>query len=128
MKQLGVPPSSAMDAARLAELLPISGSLTDAATIAVGTPAHRAVLTVTLAGNRTLGNPSGTFLNGHQFQTVIRQDGTGSRTLAYGSDYAFSDSIPSPTLTTGASKTDTLGWQFDATKAKWILLAIKKGS
>jgi hypothetical protein len=43
---------------------------------------------VTLGGNRTLGNPSNT-TNGKTGVIYITQDGTGSRTLAYSSNWKF---------------------------------------
>jgi hypothetical protein len=117
----------ALVAARGANL-PVSVALTDAPTITVTAPPHQAMLTVTLGGNRTLGNPSGAFADGHRFQVRARQDATGSRTLAYGTMYAFSASIPSPTLTTAAGKADLLTWQYDATLGKFVLISIVQGS
>lgn len=61
---------------------------------------------VTLGGNRTLANPS----NGQPgtWRTIkVIQDGTGSRTLAYGSNYVFPGGT-APTLTTTAAAYDRL--------------------
>lgn len=115
--------------ATVAMVGPQSAPLTYASTIAVSNPPHRAVLSVTLTGTTAaLGSPSGTFADGHQFQTRVRQDATGGRLLTFGAGYGFSDSIPSPTLSTGAGKTDTLAWQWDAAKSLWILMAMHRGS
>ncbi len=61
---------------------------------------------VTLGGNRTLANPTN-ITAGQSGVIVIAQDGTGSRTLAYGSYFKF-PSGTAPTLTTTASAVDVL--------------------
>lgn len=61
---------------------------------------------VTLGGNRTLANPTN-LTAGQSGAIAITQDGTGSRTLAFGSYWKF-PSGTAPTLTTTASKTDLL--------------------
>lgn len=83
-------------------------TLTDAATISVdmGTFINA---TVTLGGNRTLGNPTNT-KNGQTGVIEVVQDGTGSRTLSFGSNYKFAGGS-APTLTTTASAKDYLFYQ-----------------
>lgn len=61
---------------------------------------------VTLGGNRTLANPSN-LTAGQSGAIFISQDGTGSRTLAFGSYWDFSGGT-APTLTTTASAVDCL--------------------
>mgnify|MGYP006281910605 FL=1 len=61
---------------------------------------------VTLGGNRTLANPTN-LTAGASGAIFITQDGTGSRTLAYGSYWDFSGGT-APTLTTAASAIDVL--------------------
>jgi hypothetical protein len=80
-------------------------ALTDGATI---TPDFSAAnyFSVTLGGNRTLANPSNQTA-GQSGTIVITQDGTGGRTLAYGSNYKFAGGTV-PTLTTTAGAVDTL--------------------
>lgn len=80
-------------------------ALTDGATI---TPDFAAAnnFSVTLAGNRTLANPSN-LTAGQSGSIVITQDATGSRTLAYGTYWKF-PSGTAPTLTTTASAVDVL--------------------
>jgi hypothetical protein len=80
-------------------------ALTDGATI---TPdfADSNNFSVTLGGNRTLANP--TNLTAGQSGCIwITQDGTGSRTLAYGSYWDFTGGT-APTLTTTAAAVDCL--------------------
>ena len=80
-------------------------ALTDGATV---TPDFAAANNFSLAigGNRTLANPSN-LTAGQSGAIVITQDGTGSRTLAYGSYFKFSGGT-APTLTTTASAVDVL--------------------
>lgn len=66
------------------------------------------IFTVTLTGNATLANPSG-LVAGQCGQVFITQDGTGSRTLTYGSEWKFPNGTP-PTLTTTAGATDVLSF------------------
>ena len=62
---------------------------------------------VTLGGNRTLANPTNMTV-GQSGVFYISQDGTGSRTLAYGSYYKFPNGGGAPVLTTTASAVDAL--------------------
>ncbi len=92
-------PKSVADAAALV-------ALTDAATIAVDL-AGGTNFTVTLAGNRTLGAPSNA-KPGMSGTILIKQDATGSRTLAYNTAWKPFGSTPS--LTTTANAVDLLTW------------------
>lgn len=73
-------------------------TLTDGANISVDLSASNNFV-VTLAGNRTLDNPTN-IVAGQSGSIFIVQDGTGDRTLAYGSYYDFAGGT-APTLTTG---------------------------
>ncbi len=80
-------------------------TLTDASTIAVDMSVGNN-FSVTLGGNRTLGNPTN-LTAGQSGVIFITQDGTGSRTLAYSSYWDF-PSQTAPTLTTTANAVDVL--------------------
>ena len=80
-------------------------ALTDGATITADFAVANN-FSVTLGGNRTLANPSNQTA-GQSGVIVITQDGTGSRTLAYGSNWKF-PSGTAPTLTTTANAVDVL--------------------
>jgi hypothetical protein len=67
---------------------------------------------VTLGGSRTLENPTN-ITAGQSGIIVITQDGTGSRTLAYGSYWKFSNGT-APTLTTTASAVDVLAYYVES--------------
>jgi hypothetical protein len=82
-------------------------TLTDGATI---TPDFSLAnnYTVTLGGNRTLANPSN-LTAGQSGSIFLVQDGTGGRTLAYGSQYDFIGGT-APTLSTGANAVDRIDY------------------
>jgi hypothetical protein len=86
-------------------------ALTDGATI---TPdfALGNNFSVTLGGNRTLANPTN-LTAGQSGVIVITQDGTGSRTLAYGSNWKFPGGT-APTLTTTAAAVDVLAYYVES--------------
>jgi len=67
---------------------------------------------VTLAGNRTLDNPTN-LVAGQSGVIKITQDATGSRTLAYGSYWDFAGGT-APTLTTTANGVDILAYYVDS--------------
>jgi hypothetical protein len=82
-------------------------TLTDGANISINL-ADSNNFTVTLAGNRTLDNPSN-IVAGQSGSIFVVQDGTGSRTLAYGSYYDFAGGT-APTLSTAASSVDRIDY------------------
>lgn len=86
-------------------------ALTDGATI---TPNFNSSnhFSVTLGGNRTLANPTN-LTAGQSGVIVVTQDGTGSRTLSYGSNYKFVSGA-APTLTTTASAVDVLAYYVES--------------
>ena len=85
-------------------------ALTDGATI---TPdfAVSNNFSVTLGGNRTLANPTNV-VAGQSGVIKVTQDGTGSRTLAYGSSFDFAAGV-APVLTTAANAVDLLVYYAD---------------
>lgn len=104
-------PKSVADAAALV-------ALTDAATVAVDLAAGTNFV-VTLAGNRTLGAPSNA-KPGMSGTILIKQDATGSRTLAYNTAWKPFGSTPS--LTTTANAVDLLTWIVeDSSKVRFTL-------
>jgi hypothetical protein len=82
-------------------------TLTDAATVAVDF-ADSNNFSVTLGGGRTLGNPTNQ-VAGQSGSLFVVQDGTGSRTLAYSSDWEFAGGT-APTLSTAASAVDRIDY------------------
>lgn len=86
-------------------------ALTDASSIATDMALGNN-FSVTLGGNRTLANPTN-LVAGQSGVIVITQDGTGSRTLAYGNYFKFSNGT-APTLTTTASAVDVLAYYVES--------------
>lgn len=80
-------------------------TLTDAATITVDMSTFINAV-VTLGGNRTLGNPTNEKVGQTGFIRIV-QDGTGSRTLSYGTDWEFASGT-APVLSTAAAAQDVL--------------------
>jgi hypothetical protein len=85
-------------------------ALTDGATI---TPDFALAnnFSVTLGGNRTLANPTNLTV-GQSGVIKVTQDATGSRTLAYGTNWDFAGGT-APTLTTTANAVDILAYYVD---------------
>ena len=77
-------------------------ALTDAATVAVDL-ALANQFRVTLGGNRTLGVPTN-IVEGQQGVIVIRQDATGSRTLAYAWPFEWAGGTAGTLSTAGCSR------------------------
>jgi len=95
-------------------------TLTDAATIALDMSTFINAV-VTLAGNRTLGNPTNPKV-GQTGRIRVVQDGTGSRTLAFSSNWKRPGGAP--TLTTTAAANDFIYYEVITTT--YILYDIKK--
>ena len=87
-------------------------ALTDAANIATDASLGN-IFTVTLAGNRTLSNPTN-LVSGGVYRWVVTQDATGSRTLAYGTMFKWPGGS-APVLTTTANAVDTIEAVFNGT-------------
>jgi hypothetical protein len=85
--------------------------LTDATNISWN-PVNAPFATVTLGGNRTLTNP--TYLQPGTYHIIVKQDATGNRTLAYGSNYKW-PAGSAPVLTTTANAIDMLTFKCDGT-------------
>lgn len=84
---------------------PLVVALTDGATVNVDLSTG-INFSVTLAGNRALGNPTGAKV-GQSGVIRVAQDATGSRTLSYGTSYKWASGTAC-VMSTGASKVDYL--------------------
>ena len=87
-------------------------TLTDAATIAVDFATFINAV-VTLGGNRAMGNPTNEKVGQSGYIRIV-QDGTGTRTLSYGTDWEFAGGV-APVLSTPAASQDLLFYQIVAT-------------
>lgn len=86
--------------------------LTDGANIAWDLNS-RQVAQVTLGGNRTLDNPTN-LKSGAYYTLIVKQDATGSRTLAYGSAYKWFGGV-APILSAAANAVDIITFISDGT-------------
>ena len=89
-----------------------SVALTDGANIATDSSLAN-VFTVTLAGNRTLDNPTN-LVAGGTYMWIVTQDGTGSRTLAYGNKFKWPGGVAA-VLSTAAGAVDTITAVYNGT-------------
>src|SRR6185503_11655474 len=86
--------------------------LTDASSIAWNLATAQAA-SVTLGGNRTLAAPTN-MVDGGTYMLRVKQDATGSRTLAYNAVFKFPGGT-APTLSTAANALDILTFTSDGT-------------
>jgi hypothetical protein len=91
-------------------------ALTDGANIATNA-ALASTFTVTLGGDRTMDNPTNP-VDGKVITYRIRQDGTGTRLITWGSAFRFNAGV-TPTLTTTAAKTDYISFKYHGGDSKW---------
>jgi len=100
-------------------LSPSFTTLTDGATITWTVTSSRINnATVTLGGNRTLAISGAAA--GYNGVLIVKQDGTGSRTLTLpGSSKVIGGGSGAITLTTTASAIDVLSWYYDGTNYYW---------
>jgi hypothetical protein len=82
-------------------------ALTDASSIATDLALSNN-FSIQLGGNRTLANPTNT-VAGQSGSIFVTQDGTGSRTLAYGTNFKFVAGT-APTLSTAAASVDRIDY------------------
>lgn len=89
-----------------------SVALTDGATISTNAALGND-FSVTIAGNRTMANPTN-LVSGGTYQWEIIQDATGSRTIAWGATFKW-PGASAPTLQTSAGAKDLISCLYDGT-------------
>jgi len=99
-------------------------TLTDGATVTIDADVSNN-FQLTLGGNRTIANPTN-MRKGGVINLVLRQDGTGSRTVTWGSKWDFG-AAGAPVLSTGANKVDFVSAYYNATADK-LLAAFRKSA
>jgi len=87
--------------------------------------ATASIFDITLTGNITINFTNGT--DGQKVTLRLKQDGTGSRTVTWGSMVRFGTDFTSTTLTTTANKMDRVGLEYHATDGKYDVIAFAKG-
>lgn len=93
-------------------------TLADATSVAVNAALSN-VFRLPLGGNRTLANPTNP-VDGQVIVVETIQDGTGSRTLAYGTAYSFPSSIGTPVLSTTPAFHDFLVFRYNLAATTWF--------
>lgn len=94
--------------------------------VAVGSNTYRVVL-VHASCPCTIANPSGSAVDGQKFILELWQSSTGSDTIGtWGTNYDFG-TVGSPTLSTGASKGDFLGFSYSSQNSKYNYIGIQQG-
>lgn len=107
-------------------LAPAVVSLTFGATISVNAALGNDFRLTLTASTGTIANPANP-VDGQRIDFQVAQDGTGSRTVAWGTAYDFGAS-GAPTLSTAASKVDIIGFVYNAALSKWIYLGSVLGA
>jgi hypothetical protein len=83
------------------------------------------ILDLTLTGDVTFNLTNGA--DGQIIKLRCRQDGSGNHLWTSGANLRFSADITSITLSTGASKLDYIGFEWNGTNGKADVLAVNKG-
>jgi hypothetical protein len=106
-------------------LAPAVVALVDGATIVVDASQGND-FRVTIAGNRTMGNPANP-VDGQQIIFQVTQGGAGSFQLTWSNSYEFSQAMPQPSLSTAPGHTDIFGFIYNAAVGSWLLAAFVNG-
>ena len=107
-------------------LAPSVVTLTFGTSIAVNAALGNDFRVTLTASTGTLANPTNP-VDGQKIIVSIKQDSTGSRTMAFGTAYSFSTSLPSPTLSTAPNAKDRLSFCYDANSSKWDFVGFISG-
>lgn len=118
-------PASAATTVEPGAVAPAVVTLADVALIAVDASQGND-FRVTIAGNRTVANPSNP-TDGQKIVFQVTQGGQGSNTLTFGSAYEFGAGLPQPTLSTAVGSTDLLAFIYNSAKGSWLFAAYVLG-
>lgn len=100
-------------------------TLTDAATVTIDVDSYDGGKLLTLSQSTTFANPTGTPTPFQQY--MLRVKSTSAQTLAFGSQFRGGTDTALPTTTSGGSKTDYFGFQWNSDDSKWDVLAVARG-
>ena len=106
-------------------IAPEAVTLTFGTSIAVNAALGNAFNLTLTASTGTIANPANP-VDGQVIRFRIKQDGTGSRTVTWGSAFDFGAGS-APTLSTGASKVDIAAFEYVASISKWCGLGAGTG-
>lgn len=113
-KDQGTPTNQFFTKAQAVQRTTLSIAASAVAIDASASNCYRLVLTE----NVTLSNPTNPF-DGQTIRIVVKQDGTGGRTMAYGSAFKFPGGA-APVLSTGANAIDYLAFEYNGADSMWI--------
>jgi hypothetical protein len=100
-------------------------TLTDAATVTPNSDTADAGILTTLSQATTIANPTGSPYNMQQYQLRIKS--TTARALTWGNQFRGSNDLPLPAITSGNSKTDYFGFEWNSADSKWDIMALNRG-
>ena len=84
------------------------------------------VIRVTLAGATTINFSAG--YDGQKMLLELKQDGTGSRVVTWGTGVQWGTSPAAPTLTTSINKVDRIALVYSSVSANWVAIGYALGS
>lgn len=84
------------------------------------------VFDLTLTGNAIMAAPTGLTKN-KKILYRLTQDATGGRTVTWNAIFRFSTDVPTPFLSTSGTKTDYVGFIYNAADSKLDCLAVSRG-
>lgn len=82
---------------------------------------------LTLTGNVTISNPTGSFLNGQRINLYVQQDGTGGRTVSFGNKFVYGSTVTGFTMTSTASKEDHITAVYRSVRDVWMIDGVTQG-
>jgi hypothetical protein len=107
----------------------VVSTLTDASTVAVNAALgnnFRLLFTSGIGNTRIMGAPSNP-VDGQKITFELIQDATGSRLVTWNAAYVFGLGLPTPVLTTTASKRDYVGFIYSGSAGVWECVAFANG-
>lgn len=102
----------------------VTSALADSASLQMTTSYDRwTVAALTQAA--TIANPTGTPVSGQLLELRIKS--AAAQTLSFGSQFRAGTDLALPTTTTGSSKTDYMGFEWNSADSKWDLIFLLRG-
>ncbi len=80
----------------------------------------------TLTNNVTINNPTGTIADQQEITFRFQQDGTGGRTITWGSSFLFGESIPEDSIITDANGIFYIKFRYDSDLGKLVSFAFNQ--
>jgi hypothetical protein len=107
---------------------PLSAIVAYSATVTPAPAGRNLALSIdALTGPVTIANPTGTAFDAQTIRIRLEQDGTGGRTVTFGTGYAFGTDVTAALIPSAANAKCELLFSYDPTSAKWRALAIARG-